>query len=99
MASFYRTAVLTLALIVVEALSLPVRAAQLPPPIVLDRELVRLERLVSEGSYYQALTVLDEIRALQQEHPDLVLPEDLSYRYAEIAMELGMVREAIDAVQ
>ena len=53
-------------------------ARQLPPEIVVDRLLVRVERLVADEAYGAAHDVIDEINALQQAH-DLALEDERSH--------------------
>ena len=45
-----------------------VAAAQLPPEIMMDRYLVRVERLIAENDYETALDTMNEIGAFQREH-------------------------------
>ena len=40
--------------------------AQLPPEILLDRHLVRVDRLLADDDYATALTIMDEIIKLQK---------------------------------
>ena len=74
-----------------------VAVAQLPPDIVADRELVRAERLISEGDHSGALEAMNRIVALQGEH-NLALPEEFHFKYAEVALAAGRVEDAVDAV-
>ena len=69
-------------------------AAQLPPEILVDRHLVRVDRLLADDDYGAALTVMDEIIALQRQH-DLVLPEKFHFQYAEVAFGAGLTEAAI----
>ena len=68
--------------------------AQLPPEILVDRHLVRVDRLLADDDYGAALAVMDEIVALQRQH-DLVLPEEFYFKYAEVAFGTGLTETAI----
>ena len=72
-------------------------AAQLPPEIVADRELVRAERLIAEEDHAGALEAMGRILALQSEH-NLTLPEEFHFKYAEVALAAGRVEDAVDSV-
>ena len=72
-------------------------AAQLPPEILVDRHLVRVDRLLADDDYGAALAVMDEIVALQQQH-DLLLPEEFHFRYAEVALAAGLAESALASV-
>ena len=74
-----------------------VAAAQLPPNIVADRELVRAERLISEGDHSGALEAMNGIVALQSEF-NLTLPDAFHFKYAEVALAAGRFEGALDAV-
>ena len=50
-------------------------AAQLPPEIMADRYLVRVERLMAEKNHTAALEMMDKIIALQKEH-NLTVPDE-----------------------
>ena len=66
---------------------------QLPPEILLDRHLLRVDRLLAADDYGAALAMMDDIIALQQH--DLQLPEDSHFSYAEAALPAGLVESAI----
>ena len=72
-------------------------AAQLPPEIVVDRYLLRAERLMEAEDPKGALEVMGEIVALQKEH-GLTLPEEFHFKYAKVTLSAGLVQDAIDAV-
>ena len=72
-------------------------AAQLPPEIVVDRYLLRADRLMEAKDPKGALEVMGEIVALQKEH-GLTLPEEFHFKYAKVALSAGLVQDAIDAV-
>ena len=72
-------------------------AAQLPPEILVDRYLLRADRLMEAEDPKGALEVMGEIVALQKEH-GLTLPEEFHFKYAKVALSAGLVQDAIDAV-
>ena len=60
----------------------PAQAAgttQLPPEILVDRRLVRVERLLAEDDHGAAHDVMNEIVALQREH-DVALPAEFPFQ-------------------
>ena len=69
-------------------------STQLPPEILVDRHLVRMERLLAADDPEAALEVMNEILALQEEH-DLVLENDFHFRYAEVAFAAGRTETAV----
>ena len=71
------------------------RNAQLLPEILVDRHLVRLDRLLADDDYGTALPVMDELVALQREH-NLPLAEDFHFKYAEVAFAAGLAEPAIN---
>ena len=71
--------------------------AQLPPEILVDRHLVRVERLLGDDDAGTALEVMDEILALQEED-DLLLPNDFHFRYAQVAFAAGQTQTALAAL-
>lgn len=77
--------------------SAPAANAQLPPEIMVDRHLVRVDRLLSADDPGAALEVMNEILALQEEH-DLELPNDFSFRYARVAFAAGRTDTAITSL-
>ena len=68
--------------------------AQLPPEILVDRHLVRAERLLGAGDPAAALEAMNEILALQEEH-DLVLQHGFDFEYAQVAYAAGRTETAI----
>ena len=68
--------------------------AQLPPEIMVDRHLVRAERLLADGDPAAALDVMNEILALRDEHA-LVLENDFHFQYARAAFAAGRTERAI----
>ena len=68
--------------------------AQLPPEIMVDRHLVRAERLLADDHREAALEAMNEVLALQDEHA-LVLEDDFHFRYAQVAFAAGRTERAI----
>ena len=78
-------------------LGLVTAAAQLPPEIMADRYLVRVERLMVEKNHEAALQMMDKIIALQKEH-NLTVPDEFHFKYAQIAFSAGSTKAAIDSL-
>ena len=74
-----------------------VAVAQLPPEVMVDRYLLRAERLMVDKNPKGAFDTMNRILALQEEH-DLTLPEDFRIKYAQAALSAGQVQEAIGAI-
>ena len=74
-----------------------VMATQLPPEIQADRYLLQAERAIQEQDFQGAKTAMDRILELQEQH-DLELPEQFSFRYAEVLGRLGIYDEAVEFV-
>ena len=72
-------------------------ASQLPPEIMVDRHLLRAERLLAADDPAGALQAMNEILALQEEH-DLRLPDDFDFQYAQVAYEARRTETAIAAL-
>ena len=72
-------------------------AAQLPPEIMVDRYLLRADRLMEANDPKGALEIIGKIVALQREH-GLTLPDEFHFKHARIALSAGKVQDAIDAV-
>ena len=64
---------------------------------MVDRHLVRAERLLAEEDFGAALAEMDEIIALREKH-DLVLADKFHFKYAEVAFAAGLTRAAIDSL-
>ena len=71
--------------------------AQLPPDIMVDRHLVRAERLIAGEDFGSALAEMDAIVALQEKH-DLQLPDEFDFKYSEVAFAAGRTKAAIDSL-
>ena len=78
-------------------LPVAVAAMQLPPDIQADRHLLQAERAIQEQDFQGAKTAMDAILELQEQH-DLELPEQFSFRYAEVLGQLGIYDEAVEFV-
>ena len=74
-----------------------VAAAQLPPEVMVDRYLLRAERLMAGNDHEAALDMMDKIIALQREH-DLTLPEAFHFKYAQAAFSAGLIPAALASV-
>ena len=70
---------------------------QLPPEILVDRHLVRAERLLGAGNHAEAHAVMQEIVALQEEHA-VALPDDFAFRSAQVAFGAGLTETAIGSL-
>ena len=68
--------------------------AQLPPEILVDRHLLRAERLLADGDLAAALAAMNEVLALRRDH-DLVLQNDFDFEYAQVAHAAGRTETAI----
>ena len=86
-------AALTLAAAGIAAAAAPANV-QLPPEIMVDRHLVRAERLLADGDPAAAIEAMNEILALQDEH-GLVLEDDFYFQYAGVAFAAGRTERAI----
>ena len=73
-----------------------VAAAQLPPEILVDRYLLRADRLMEAKDPKGALEMMGKIVALQEEH-GLTLPDEFHFNQAKVALSEGSIQEAIDA--
>ena len=75
----------------------PRQRAQLPPEILVDRYLLRADRLMEAKDPKGALDLMGKIVALQKEH-GLTLPEEFHFKHAKVALSAGEVQEAVDTV-
>lgn len=87
----------TILTVVVSVLFGTVAAAQLPPEVMVDRQLLHAERLMAQGDSVRALEAMDKVLSLQQDH-DIALPEEFDFKYAEVALSAGSLRAAMDSV-
>lgn len=74
-----------------------VAATQLPPEIMIDRYLLRAERLIGEKDYEHALKLMGKIVAQRKEH-SLTFPNEFHFKHATVALAARAVQDAIDAV-
>ena len=72
-------------------------AAQLPPEILVDRQLVRAERLMAEDDPLGALIAMDTARMLREEN-GLEAPDEFHFAYAQAAYAAGLTERAVEAV-
>ena len=72
-------------------------AAQLPPEILVDRQLVRAERLMAEDDPLGALIAMDTARVLQEEN-ELEVSDEFHFTYAQVAYAAGLTERAVEAV-
>ena len=70
-------------------------AAQTPPAVQMDLLLMQADRLSKVGDHAGALTKLDEVLALQEQH-DLEIPAEFSFRRAQALRETRAYAEAIE---
>ena len=77
--------------------SFTMAAGQLPPEIMMDRYLLRADRLMAEEDHKAALDVMREIVALQSEY-DLTLPDDFHFKHAQAAALADLPEQALEAV-
>ena len=72
-------------------------AAHLPPEIMADRHMVRLDRLISENRHHEAYQLTSEIAEFFEKH-NLELPHEFYFKQARTASSLGLLKEAITAL-
>ena len=77
--------------------SLLIAARQLPPEIMADRHMVRMDRLISENRHHEAYRLTSEIAEFYEKH-NLELPHEFHFKQARIASSLGLLKEAITAL-
>ena len=88
---------LTLFLIPVFLSLFAVASAQLPPEIMVDKHLMQAEQRLEKKDYLGAFKEMETVIALQKEH-NLTLPDAFLFRYAQVALKVGELQTAIDAV-
>ena len=74
-----------------------ISAGQLPPEIMADRHMVRLDRLISENRHGEAYRLTSDIAEFYEKH-NLELPHEFHFKQARIASSLGLLKEAITAL-
>ena len=67
---------------------------QLPPEIMLDSHLLRAEEAVAQRDQAAARAAMQQIKALQDEHP-LEVPAEYHYRYANVWNAVGAWDESL----
>ena len=77
--------------------SLLISARQLPPEIMADRHMIRLDRLISENRHHEAYELTSEIAEFFAKH-SLELPYEFHFKQARIASSIGLLEEAITAL-
>jgi len=77
--------------------SVLISAGQLPPEIMADRHMIRLDRLISEKRHYEAYELTSEIADFFEKH-SLELPHEFHFKQARIANSIGLLEEAITAL-
>ena len=77
--------------------SVLIAARQLPPEIMADRHMVRLDRLISENRHREAYRLTSEIAEFYEKH-SLELPHEFHFKQARIVSSLGLLKEAITAL-
>lgn len=71
--------------------------AQLPPEILVDQLLLRVERMIETEETEGALEVVQEILALQDEHA-IQLPPEFHFRRAQVTFAAGTLEPARESV-
>ena len=72
-------------------------AAQLPPDVMVDKYLLRADRLMEAKDPKGALELMGKIVALQKEH-DLILPDEFHFKHAKVAFSAGSLMAAKESV-
>ena len=72
-------------------------AAQLPPDILADAYLLRVEEAIRDGDPARAQAAMQNLLLLQAEH-ELVLPDEFHFRYAKAAHAADLPEQALEAV-
>ena len=70
---------------------------ELAPEILIDRRLVRLDRLLARDDHRAAHDVMNEVIALQREH-EVALPAEFHFKYAQVALATGLPETAITSL-
>ncbi len=86
--------------LVVESSEAPARASrpgELPPEILIDRRLVRVDRLLARNDHRAAHDVMNEVLALQREHA-VALPAEFPFKYAQVALAAGLPETAVESL-
>ena len=70
------------------------RPGELPPEILIDRRLVRVDRLLARDDHRAAHEVMNEVLALQREH-EVALPAEFPFKHAQVAFAAGLPETAV----
>ena len=81
----------------VGSILVPALTTQFSPDILVDRYLLRAERLIATQNYEAALAALDNIVSLQ-EGEDIALPTGFFFVYAQTALLAGSIEVASESV-
>ena len=73
-------------------------AGQLPPEIMADRHMVRLDRLISEKRFREAYQLTSEVADFYEQH-NLEPAHEFYFKRARIARSLGLLKETIASLQ
>ena len=73
-------------------------AAQLPPEIMADRHMIRLDQLISEERFLEAYQLTSEVADFYEKH-NLELAHEFYFKRARIARSLGLLKETIASIQ
>ena len=73
------------------------RPGELPPEILIDRRLVRVDRLLARDDHRAAHDVMNEVLALQREH-EVALPAEFHFKYAQVAFAAGLPETAVHSL-
>lgn len=68
---------------------------RLPPEILVDRYLLRAQRLLADGDLRAAQVAMKQVVALRREH-GVTLPAEFSFRFAEVLFAEGRFETAIE---
>ena len=71
--------------------------AQLPPEILADSYLLKVEQAIRDGDPARAGVEIIKILDLQKEH-QLDMPDEFHFRYAKVAAEVGLSEQAHEAI-
>ena len=80
-----------------EAPALASPSGELPPEILIDRRLVRVDRLLARDDHRAAHDMMNEVLALQREHA-LELPAEFHFKYAQVALASGLPETAVESL-
>ncbi len=73
------------------------RPGELSQEILIDRRLVRVDRLLARDDHRAAHEVMNEVLALQREH-EVALPAEFPFKYAQVALAAGLPETAVESL-